>query len=355
METPEASIADWQYVGTRLKAQRETLKIAPAEIAKQLCLRVKQVEAMELGDTLPFPGAAARFWCIKRYANIVGLDWQTLLINPIQNETAASVQPDVVCLSAKPVHVASSVEPAPPKQVTTKTQSAEEKTSKIPKVLSETTNALPKQYILGAAISFVVLVLTFVAIRTLGHTQKSEVFTPKAGTKDSVSIEQQEDFTSALTTQPAASDIVSTVKPEFASARTEQISPLPNAEQVNPSKSPPTNVKSVVVNPNGSTTSLAKNEMIEFYGVDPNKQSGSFYINARNAVTLIKKSHDDPGDGVSIELPRGTEHRIPITESEVIRVAQGESFTVYYQGQMVPFSALRSGKWVRLRPRQENQ
>jgi len=95
--------------------------------------------------------------------------------------------------------------------------------------------------------------------------------------------------------------------------------------------------------------------LLEVQGAFASERSDIFNINARDAVTLIKKNHDDAGDGVAIELARGTEHRISIAEKEVIRIAQGDSFTVYYQGQLVPPSTLRSGKWVRLIPKQGSQ
>jgi hypothetical protein len=160
---------------------------------------------------------------------------------------------------------------------------------------------------------------------------------------------------SAMPTQPSAVGSVSAVTPELVKTSAEQISLISNGEQGSSAKSASKNATPVVAIPKASTPNASSKEMIEFYGVDPNKQSGSFYINARNAVTLIKKNHDEAGDGVAIELARGTEHRISIAEKEVIKVAQGDSFTVYYQGQMVPPSTLRSGKWVRLIPKQENQ
>ena len=355
MMAPVSPRTDWLYVGAQLKVQREALNLAADEIAQKLCLTVKQVKAMEGGNTLPFPGSAAHLWCIKRYANSVGIDWQTLLVNPAQKETTTSIQPDIVPSSAKREYVAETVEPATPMQETSKTQSTEKKRMQSLEVLGEKTKTWSKLYIFGSAISIAVLALAFIAIKAPIHPQKSEVLALKAGAIDSVSTQQQEDLMLAGTTQPAALGSVGGVTPELGNASTQQISLIPNVEQENTAKSLPMNAIPVVAIPKASTPNSATKEMIEFYGVDPNKQSGSFYINARNAVTLIKKIHDEAGDGVAIELARGTEHRISIAEKEVIKVAQGDSFTVYYQGQMVPPSTLRSGKWVRLIPKQENQ
>jgi len=354
MMAPVSPRTDWLYVGAQLKVQREALNLAADEIAQKLCLTVKQVKAMENGNTLPFPGATAHLWCIKRYAESVGLDWQMLLVNPTQNEKN-SPKPDLVPLSAKREHVVRAVETATPTQQISRSQSSEKKTLQSLEVLGKRTNTWPKLYIFGSAIAIVLLSLIFIAIKAPIHPQKSEVLALKADAKVSVSTQQQEDLMSAMPTQPSAVGSVSAVTPELVKTSAEQISLISNGEQGSSAKSASKNATPVVAIPKASTPNASSKEMIEFYGVDPNKQSGSFYINARNAVTLIKKNHDEAGDGVAIELARGTEHRISIAEKEVIKVAQGDSFTVYYQGQMVPPSTLRSGKWVRLIPKQENQ
>ena len=92
---------------------------------------------------------------------------------------------------------------------------------------------------------------------------------------------------------------------------------------------------------------IESSEIIEFQGRDTAKKSGSIYIHASAAVTVIKKRKDSSGEGDRIELPRGAERRIPISSAEVIGVAEGEGFKVYFQGQLVPPSMFRAGRWVR--------
>ena len=92
---------------------------------------------------------------------------------------------------------------------------------------------------------------------------------------------------------------------------------------------------------------IESSEIIEFHGRDAAKKSGSIYIHASAAVTVIKKRKDSPGEGDRIELPRGAERRIPISTAEVIGVAEGAGFKVYFQGQLVPPSMFRAGRWVR--------
>lgn len=355
MKTPQSPQTDWRYVGAQLKVQREALNKTPDEIAHNLCLTVKQVKAMDAGNTLPFPGAAAHLWCIKRYANAVGIDWQTLLANPSQQEMATNIQPDIVSARVKREHVATALETATPTQKTSKTQSEQKKTLQSLEVQAETIKTWPKIYIFGTAISLIALAMTFIAMKAPIHPQKSEVLALKVGVTGSVPNQQQETPLPAGVTQTAALGDISAITPELGNTSSQQISPIPNAEQGNTAKSLPANAMPVVAIPKAALPNPDAKEMIEFYGVDPNKQSGSFYINARNAVTLMKSKYDEAGDGVAIELARGTEHRIPLAEREVIKVVQGDSFTVYYQGQMVPPSTLRSGKWVRLIPKKENQ
>ena len=64
-------------------------------------------------------------------------------------------------------------------------------------------------------------------------------------------------------------------------------------------------------------------------------------------MTVIKKRKDSLGEGDRIELQRGAERRIPISTAEVIGVAEGAGFKVYFQGQLVPHSMFRAGRWVR--------
>lgn len=350
MNAPVSPLVDWLSVAAQLKGQREALNLGADEIAQRLCLSVKQVKAMDSGNTLLFPGSAAHLWCIKRYAEQVGLDWRVLLADAV-DKGKTSAKPNVISSNDQQHYMSTAQETVTLKQ--NSRQSALEKNdAAISRSTKKTVNTWTRRYVVGASILIVTISLIFFAIKTPIHPRKVEPLPTKAAVLDSVSTKLQEDLISKTTVPPVEIGGVSPEPLEPRSPRLEQTSLASNSEQRNAEVTLPANAPPVVADPKVSLINSSKKEWIDFYGTDRNKQSGSFYIDAKDTVRLMKKNYDAAGDGVAIELARGTEHRISITQNEVIRVVQGDSFTVYYQGQLVPLSILRSGKWVRLIPKQ---
>jgi len=73
---------DWLLIGCQLKAKREQMNKAEADVADELCLSVKQIKAMDCGKIWPFPSGACHQWCVQRYATAVGLVWDELYACP---------------------------------------------------------------------------------------------------------------------------------------------------------------------------------------------------------------------------------------------------------------------------------
>ena len=303
---------DWLRIGCQLKAKREQLNKTEVDFAHELCLSVKQVKAMEGGKIWPFPGVAPHQWCVQRYARAVGLVWGELYAYrdaPAQaaNDYDPAAETTVV---SPPAQIAS---PGP-------------RTALVSKhfIVSLLLLAMLAAVVVGASlienepISPDLAPTGYQRNETKETPQKSEVNVADVASDSSVNT---------------ASEIAPVIAPAPAPAIAEQ-QPVDGTLAATP----------VIASPSAPVES---SEIIEFHGRDTAKKSGSIYIHASAAVTVIKKRKDSPGEGDRIELPRGAERRIPISSAEVIGVAEGEGFKVYFQGQLVPPSMFRAGRWVR--------
>ena len=297
---------DWLRIGCQLKAKREQLNKTELDLAHELCLSVKQVKAMEAGKTWPFPGVAPHQWCVQRYARAVGLVWGELYAYrdaPAQaaNDYDPAAETTVV---SPPAQIAS---PGP------------------------RTSLVSKHFIVS------LLLLAMLAAVVVGASLiENEPISPDLAPTGYQRNETKE-------TLRKSEVIIADVASEASVITASEIAPAPaiadqqpvDGERVaTPDIAPP-------------SAPIESSEIIEFHGRDAAKKSGSIYIHASAAVTVIKKRKDSLGEGDRIELPRGAERRIPISTAEVIGVAEGAGFKVYFQGQLVPHSMLRAGRWVR--------
>lgn len=303
---------DWLLIGCQLKAKREQLNKTEADLAHELCLSVKQVKAMEAGKTWPFPGVAPRQWCVQRYARAVGLVWGELYAYrdaPAQaaNDYDTAAETTVV---SPPAQIAS---PGP-------------RTSLVSKhfIVSLLLLAMLAAVVVGAS-----LIENEPISPDLAPTGYQRNETKETLRKSEVIIADVASEASVIT----ASEIAPVIAPAPAPAIAEQ-QPVDGTLAATPVIAPP-------------SAPIESSEIIEFHGRDAAKKSGSIYIHASAAVTVIKKRKDSLGEGDRIELPRGAERRIPISTAEVIGVAEGAGFKVYFQGQLVPHSMFRAGRWVR--------
>ena len=299
---------DWLRIGCQLKAKREQLNKTEVDFAHELCLSVKQVKAMEGGKTGPFPGVAPRQWCVQRYARAVGLVWAELYAYRDAPAQAAKDydSADETIVVSPPAQIAS---PGP-------------RTSLVSKhfIVSLLLLAMLAAVVVGAS-----LIENEPISPDLAPTGYQRNETKETLRKSEVIIADVASEASVITASETA--------PAPAPANAEQ-QPVDGERVATPVIAPP-------------SAPIESSEIIEFHGRDAAKKSGSIYIHASAAVTVIKKRKDSPGEGDRIELPRGAERRIPISTAEVIGVAEGAGFKVYFQGQLVPHSMVRAGRWVR--------
>ena len=299
---------DWLRIGCQLKAKREQLNKTEVDFAHALCLSVKQVKAMEGGKIWPFPGVAPHQWCVQRYARAVGLVWGELYAYrdaPAQaaNDYDPAAETTVV---SPPAQIAS---PGP----------------------GPRTSLVSKHFIVS------LLLLAMLAAVVVGASLiENEPISPDLAPTGYQRNETKE-------TLRKSEVIIADVASEASVITASEIAPAPAIAEQQPVDGERV-AKPDIAPPSAP---IESSEIIEFHGRDAAKKSGSIYIHASAAVTVIKKRKDSLGEGDRIELPRGAERRIPISTAEVIGVAEGAGFKVYFQGQLVPHSMFRAGRWVR--------
>lgn len=293
---------NWIDVGTAVRDRRSARGLSAEEAAYKLCLSKKQILALESGSSAPFPGVSVRSWCGRRYAALLGLDWERLVQAPPGVATATVTE----------------------------------------NLLSPATAATPEAAVaapgtgLGRPLGRLLLdgaVLLLVVVITIGTAATNApvpVSTPVAefsprvdapavvlSSADTASVEE---FSPPVYRQAAAQD--------------ESTIAANPADIVNQAQMVP------------AATKAAAEMVIEIEGRDPAKQTDSFFVSSKEQAALLKKHWNDPGAGTRIDLPQGTNRRIPISANEIIRVAEGRSLGIFYQGRMVPARAVESGAWV---------
>ena len=297
---------DWLRIGCQLKAKREQLNKTEVDFAHELCLSVKQVKAMEGGKIWPFPGVAPHQWCVQRYARAVGLVWGELYAYRDAPAQAAKDydSADETIVVSPPAQIAS---PGP----------------------GPRTSLVSKHFIVS------LLLLAMLAAVVVGASLiENEPISPDLAPTGYQRNETKETLRkSEVIIADVASEASVITASETAPAIAEQ-QPVDGTLAATPVIAPP-------------SAPIESSEIIEFHGRDAAKKSGSIYIHASAAVTVIKKRKYSLGEGDRIELQRGAERRIPISTAEVIGVAEGAGFKVYFQGQLVPHSMFRAGRWVR--------
>ncbi len=297
---------DWLRIGCQLKAKREQLNKTEVDFAHALCLSVKQVKAMEGGKIWPFPGVAPHQWCVQRYARAVGLVWGELYAyRDAPAQAAKDYDPaDETTVVSPPAQIAS---PGP------------------------RASLVSKHFIVS------LLLLAMLAAVVVGASLiENEPISPDLKPTGYQRNETKE-------TLRKSEVIIADVASEASVITASEIAPAPAIAEQQPVDGE--RVATPVIAP--PSAPIESSEIIEFHGRDAAKKSGSIYIHASAAVTVIKKRKDSLGEGDRIELPRGAERRIPISTAEVIGVAEGAGFKVYFQGQLVPHSMFRAGRWVR--------
>lgn len=82
---------DWFGLGQVLCDARKAGDFTHESMAKELCLSQKQIRALECGSAASFPGDTVRSWCARRYAILLGLDWDRLAQSLRSEELDAAI------------------------------------------------------------------------------------------------------------------------------------------------------------------------------------------------------------------------------------------------------------------------
>ena len=96
---------DLATLGEAYRDRRAELQWSQEECATRLCLSKKQVIALEHGSSTVFLSYTVRYWCMRRYATLLELDWDDL------QKTHALGTPVADASTCAPATQASSVAP----------------------------------------------------------------------------------------------------------------------------------------------------------------------------------------------------------------------------------------------------
>jgi cytoskeletal protein CcmA (bactofilin family) len=107
---------------------------------------------------------------------------------------------------------------------------------------------------------------------------------------------------------------------------------------------------SVVPAPAPARPKADPDKVVTIQGMDSTKPGSNFYVISKAPVVLYRKLRKDAGDGLRIDVPRGANIRIAISENEVLRVDHGQDVELFYQGRKVPPTAIANGAWLSFVP-----
>jgi len=101
---------DWVGLGQVLCEAREAGRLSLESMSKELCLSKTQIRALECGSAAPFLGDTVRSWCARRYAILLGLDWDHLAqsLRSEERDAAIGMTNFTETSSAKPISAGAS-------------------------------------------------------------------------------------------------------------------------------------------------------------------------------------------------------------------------------------------------------
>lgn len=91
-------------------------------------------------------------------------------------------------------------------------------------------------------------------------------------------------------------------------------------------------------------------KVVTVQGMDATKPASNFFVITKEPVVLFRKQRKDAGDGARINVSKGANIRIAVSESEVVRVAEGRNVEIYFQGRKVSPQTVESGVWISFIP-----
>ena len=302
---------NWPGVGKVLLDGRTGRSLSQDSVAKNLCLSVKQVRALECGSGVSFPGPSARSWCARRFARLLELDWDKILISQ-RNEEPREVEPRDATVVAPPAETVA----APVRQTSGKLRA-------------------------GMLLATVVLLVAIVIAITIGTNETSPL--PSTAVTP---------IREAALPEPtvAASDVMQT-EPHDGGPDNAAVQPAVEA-------TPPASAASAAPQPDRTPVAAAApappppvEKVIRVQGLNANKSPDYFFINSNEPSVLMKKQQQAESEGVRIDFARGAAQRVPIASGEVIRVVEGKNVEIFYQGRMLPPQAIARGDWARFVPK----
>jgi hypothetical protein len=339
---------NWLGLGAALRAARESRDITLEAAAHHLCLSKHQVVALEEDRSISFPSDSLRFTCARRYCAYMALDWTPFVEAPETQSVApaspASSAPDTAptdAFAVMPNSIAAAIvhsapadgeispeanhAPAPPAVVRFASNPVASATPMQPvEIETRLTARSPRRRVVPILFMFLLLggvVVLF--IRGAWHETRPGVVPTRTDTV------QLEPVILSVPEQLASRD------PSVAES-----APTPTITTPNPviEASPPEEAPRVV----------------EIVGASADKQSSSFYVEGRTPFVILKKRAKGEKEPARIEFPRNTSTRVSVASDELVRLAEGQNVSIFYQGRPVPSSVLESGAWLRFIPKSKN-
>jgi len=339
---------NWLGLGVALRAARESRDITLEAAAHHLCLSKHQVVALEEDRSISFPSDSLRFTCARRYCAYMALDWTPFVEAPETQSVApaspASSAPDTAptdAFAVMPNSIAAAIvhsapadgeispeanhAPAPPAVVRFASNPVASATPMQPvEIETRLTARSPRRRVVPILFMFLLLggvVVLF--IRGAWHETRPGVVPTRTDTV------QLEPVILSVPEQLASRD------PSVAES-----APTPTITTPNPviEASPPEEAPRVV----------------EIVGASADKQSSSFYVEGRTPFVILKKRAKGEKEPARIEFPRNTSTRVSVASDELVRLAEGQNVSIFYQGRPVPSSVLESGAWLRFIPKSKN-
>jgi cytoskeletal protein CcmA (bactofilin family) len=133
-------------------------------------------------------------------------------------------------------------------------------------------------------------------------------------------------------------------------AKAEEAAPPPKSEAAAPELPRPETKPVPPPAPAPESPKADPNKVVTVQGTDLDKPSDVFFVATREPAVLYKKLRSDTGDGTRIDLGTGAKRRFYITESEVVRVAQGRNLEMFFQGRKLSAGMIQSGAWISFVP-----
>lgn len=151
-------------------------------------------------------------------------------------------------------------------------------------------------------------------------------------------------------------------EPPAPAVKAEEAPPAPKPESAPPAPAPKPAAPAAAA-PEPAKTEPPRAEMpkadpgkvITVQGMDLDKPSDVFFIATREPVVLYKKQRGDPGEGTRIDIASGAKRRFYVSESEVVRVAQGRNLEMFFQGRKLSNGTIQSGSWLNFVPLAETK